>query len=107
MMGAQGSSLAAALLLAGARATPTPPPGPNCVGNNVPIANTSGLEPDCPALLEPHNASCANVHKYTDDPQFHPMDSATAASVLSPATPSFSPRGNRSLSSFFLRNRPD
>lgn len=57
MMGAQGSSLAAALLLAGARATPTPPPGPNCVGNNVPIANTSGLEPDCPALLEPHNAS--------------------------------------------------
>ncbi|KAH8044985.1 glutathione transferase [Aureococcus anophagefferens] len=74
MVGASGCSLAAALLIAGARATPTPPPGPNCVGNNVPIANTSGLLPDCPALLEPHNASCANVHKYTDDPQFHPMD---------------------------------
>ena len=55
--------------------TPTPPPGPGCVGNKVPIANQSGLEPDCPAALEPHNASCAKQHKYTSDPQFHPMDS--------------------------------
>ena len=107
MVGASGCSLAAALLLAGARATPTPPPGPNCVGNNVPIANTSGLEPDCPALLEPHNASCANVHKYTDDPQFHPMDSATAASVFSTATPLVSPRETVLSSSSFSRNRPD
>ena len=59
--------------LASACATPTPPPGPGCDGD-LPAANTSGLQPDCPNDLTVHNASCAMAHVYTADPIFHPMD---------------------------------
>ena len=37
------------------QATPTPPPGPGCVGK-VPISNQSGPTPQCPLL--PHDAQC-------------------------------------------------
>jgi hypothetical protein len=67
-------SLLGLVALRASGATPTPEPGPGCVGT-VPIANQSGVLPDCPHALVVHNASCSprsgGGSATTHRPQFH------------------------------------
>ena len=73
-----GQHISRALLagiLALAAATPVPPDGPACVGGkSLPVGNQSGLQPDCPGLLQVHNASCSQTYSYAWDlrAQYHP-----------------------------------